>query len=404
MKSQGQKSSLREQAEVSGTGRKVEGALRFILRHPSPFSFYPSWILWLLVAAATLAACRDRHEASDEEDSAASSAVAKVTLTHVEQGTISDLATVTGTVFALPNQDVRVSSLVAGRIARVMVADGDRVGAGEVLAKIEEQPYRDQLQQAEASVEQAKANVENARLSARRNEDLFQRGIAARKDVEDARTTLSVAQAALQQAEAQRSLARLQISRCQVRSPLSGLVVKRFVSDGEQVDGTAAQPIAEVANLDQVELYGNLPALYLGRMHAGEVLPVATEAFPGKILEGRIVAISPAVDPATNMGMARIRISNPGRLLRLGMFLTAQLAVETHSRALLVPNQSVYRNDQGQPRVYRVQGNQAEAIPVRLGLETKEQTEILSGLRGGETVILSGGYGLGDHARVKVEP
>src|SRR5207248_1359220 len=125
-------------------------------------------------------------------------------------------------------------------------------------------------------------------------------------------------QAALQQAGASLSLARLQLSRTEVHAPLNGTIVKRFMSDGEQVDGTAASPIFEVADFRQVELFGNVPANYLGRIRTGQILPVSSDAFPGKTLRGRIVAISPAVDPATNVGQVRIRISNPQGQLRLG--------------------------------------------------------------------------------------
>jgi len=330
--------------------------------------------------------------------------VAEVTVTRVGRADISSTLTVTGTIAALPSQDVKVSSLVAGRIARLMVAEGDRVRQDQVLAQIDDRPYRDLLQQAQAAVEQAKANLENASLNGNRNETLFQRGIAARKDLEDARTQVSVSQAALSQAEAQLALARLQMSRAEVRSPLAGTVVKRFVSDGEQVDGTAAQPLLEVANLRQTELYGNVPAVYLSQIHVGQSLMISTDAFPGWNFRGRVVAISPAVDSSTNVGLVRIRIANEDGLLRLGMFLSAEVPLETHVKALVVPPQAIYRDDQGQPRVYRVEGGQAEAVPAKLGIETEKQVELLSGVKEGDTVILTGGYGLGEHTRVKVLP
>ena len=330
--------------------------------------------------------------------------VAEVTVTRVARADISATINVTGTIAALPNQDVRVSSLVPGRIARMFVAEGDPVQQGQVLARIEDRPFRDQLQQAEAGMEQAKANLENARLNWERNENLFQRGVAARKDLEDARTLVSVGEAGLHQAEATLALARLQLSRTDVRSPLAGTVIKRLVSVGEQVDGTAAQPLFEVANLSSVELFGNVPAIYLGKIRVGQVFPVATDAFPGKDFTGRVAAISPAVDPSTNVGLVRIRISNQAGLLRLGMFLTAKVPLETHANALVVPSQAVYRDEKGQPHVYRVQGNTAEAVPVQLGLETQDRVELLSGVQEGDTVILTGGYGLGEHAKIKIKP
>ena len=358
----------------------------------------------LVLSATWFSACSRKPAAGDEDESAKPEAVvAEVTLTRVKRAAISQTLSVTGTIAALPNQDVRVSALVAGRIASMLVSEGDRVARGQLLAKIDGRTYRDMAQQAESALDQAKASLENARLNRERNENLFGRGIAARKDLEDARTQESVTTASVQQGEATLRLARLQLARTEVSSPLDGIVVKRFASVGEQVDGTAAQPLFEVANLSQAELFGNVPAVYLGKIRVGQTLTVTTETFPDKKFAGRIVAISPAVDPSTNVGLVRIRIANNTGFLRLGMFLTAAVSLETHSGALVVPAQAIYRDQQGQARIFRVEGEDAEAVPVKLGLELEDQVEVLSGIHEGETVILTGGYGLGDKAKIKVK-
>lgn len=353
--------------------------------------------------ALGLAAC-SRGPAAGEGKEASTDAVAEVTVVKVERGEISESLSVSGTIAAVPNQDVRVTSLVPGRVAQMMVAEGDHVEKDQVLAKIDDRPFQDQLRQAEGAVEQARATLENAKLNRARNETLFERGIAARKELEDARTQQTVAEAALRQAEAARALSRLQLARTEIRSPLSGTLVKRMVSVGEQVDGTAAQPIFQVANLAQVELLGSVPAIYLGRIHVGQSLPVATDAFPDTKFSGRVVAISPAVDPATNLGLVRIQIANAAGKLRWGMFLLAQIPIETHSNALVVPRKAVYRDEKGEPQVYKVQGNTATASEVKLGLELQDRVELLSGVAAGDTLILEGGYGLGDKAKIKVKP
>jgi HlyD family secretion protein len=356
-----------------------------------------------VISALSLAACS--HPAS--EDSAGGNAeamVAEVTLTQVTRADIRRIVTVTGTVAALPNQDVKVSALVPGRIASMTVAEGDAVKIGQVLAKIDDRTYGDQLRQAEAAAAQASASLENAKLSHARNENLFTRGIVSRKDLEDARTQETVAGAALRQAEAALEIAHLQVARTQILSPVNGRVVKRFVGVGEQVDGTAAQPVIEVANTSQVELLGNLSAPYLGRIKPGQEVQIETDALRGKPLQGKVVAISPGVDPATNVGIVRIRIPNPAGVLRLGMYLSAPITVDTHPRALGVPPQAIYRDDQGQARVFRVEKDEATAVPVELGIETPDRVELLSGVKEGESVILTGGYGLGDKAKVKVKP
>jgi membrane fusion protein (multidrug efflux system)/multidrug efflux system membrane fusion protein/cobalt-zinc-cadmium efflux system membrane fusion protein len=361
--------------------------------------------LSLALALLLLSSCSKKSSGDEGEDTEerAANIVAEVTVTRVERADIQSTLSVSGTISALPNQDVRVSSLVPGRVARMMVAEGDHIREGQVLAKIDDRPFRDQVQQAQAAVDQAKANLENSRLNLQRNERLLERGIAAGKDVEDARTQASVNKAALSQAEAALSLARLNLSRTEVRSPLTGMIVKRLLSVGEQVDGTAAQPVFEVASTSEVELFGNVPALYLDKIRVGQALQISTDAFPGKVLQSYIVAISPAVDPATNVGLVRIRIANGAGALRLGMFLTAQVPLETHRNALVAPLQAVYRDQAGNSEIYRVQGERAEAVPVKLGLETKDRVELLSGAQEGETIILGGGYGLPAQAKIKVK-
>src|SRR5579859_1693487 len=355
--------------------------------------------LALVIAPVTLfSGCSGSSDQPGE-----SQMVAEVTVTKVTRTNIQKSVTVSGNVVALPNKDVKVSALVPGRITGLNVAEGDRVRAGEVLATIDSHTFEDQLRQAEATLAQAQATVQNAQQNLARNQTLFQRGIAAGKDLENAKTQLSVAQAAEHQAEAAVSTAKLQVGRTRILSPLDGVVAKRFASIGEQVDGTAAQPIVEVANIAEVELSGSLPAADLGKIHIGEMLPITSDAFPGKTFEGRIVAISPAVDPATNVGNVRIRIANPGGTLKLGMYLSAQVPVQTHENALTVPPEAIYHNDSGQTRVYKVEGDTAKAVEVKLGIETKDRVEILSGVNNGDTVILTGGYGLGDTTKVKIK-
>jgi membrane fusion protein (multidrug efflux system) len=357
----------------------------------------------LLLAALTFAlataGCSSKP-ADDQSDDAA--AKAEVTLTKVVRADISETLTLTGTAAAPPNQDVRVSALVPGRIASLDVAEGDRVKAGQTLAKLDNKSYLQQIQQAEAAEQQAKANLENAQLSRTRNEDLFQRGIAARKDMEDARTEQSIAVAALQQADAALELARLQLGRTEITSPLTGIVAKRFVSVGEQVDGTAAQPIVEVANLDEIEFQGNAPSTYLAKIHAGERVDLTAEAIAGQKFPGHVVAISPTVDPTTGVGLIRIRVPNSAGLLRMGMFLSAEIPIDTHTRALVVPPQAIYHDEAGDWRVFIVSQNNATAVPVKVGIQTKESVELLDGVKEGDTVILTGGYGLSDKAAVQV--
>ncbi|HUR35357.1 MAG TPA: efflux RND transporter periplasmic adaptor subunit [Vicinamibacterales bacterium] len=317
----------------------------------------------------------------------------------VARATIAHDLVVRGSVAALPNEDVKVSALVAGRVDAVGVAEGDSVRRGDVVARIDTSSVRDQQRQAQAATQQATAQLENAQANLQRNQQLFTRGVAAGKEVEDAKMAVAQAQAALDQANAGLNLVALQLARADVRSPIAGQVVKRMVSVGEQVDGTAAQPIVQIANVDRVELGANVPAEHLAHMAIGESVVVRTDAYPDRSFDGRIVAVAPAVDPVTNTGLVRIRVENSGRLLKVGMFAEARVRLEEHKDALVVPASALVRDDEG-AAVYVLTGDTATRTAVKTGLEQDDRVEVTSGVTEGQTILTSGVHGLGDAVKV----
>ena len=354
----------------------------------------------MLLVALSLAAC-GRHDADDEEKKG--EPVPDVTVAKVVRGVISDNLIVNGNLAALPNHDAKVAALVPGRIAKVTVVEGDHVTAGQVIAELDSTLLREQERQAQAAVAQAKATVENARLTAQREESLLQRGVSSRKEVEDARTQLAVAQATLQQQESALATARAQVSRANVRAPFDGTVIKRFAGAGEQVDGTAAQPIVEVAQIETLELLGTVPAARLAEIKTGEAFAFETNAVPDAKFSAKVVSVLPAVDPATNNGTVRIRVDNGKRQLKLGQYLSIDLPLKSSGTRLIVPRQAIYPNEAGEPHVYKVTGDEAEQVAVQLGIQTKEKAEIVSGVQEGDTVIVTGAYGLPEKAKVHVK-
>lgn len=349
---------------------------------------------WLAIALACGGKTADEEEAKPPEVPTIVAETAKVT-----RQSIVDELMVRGTIAALPNEDVKVSALVAGRVNSVTVAEGDTVRAGQVIAELDRRPLDDQRRQSVAALEQAKAQRENARLNLQRNQQLFDRGIAAGKEVEDAKTQLATAEAAVEQATAALNTADRQIERALIRSPISGQVVKHMVSVGEQVDGTAAQPICEIANLDRVELAANVPARYLSRVKVGQLATVSSDAYADHPFRGTVLAIAPAVDTATNAALVRIRITNANRLLKVGMFAEARVQLAEHGNALAVPSSALVRDDRG-AAVYVVIGETAQRTPVTVGIEKPDAVEILSGVEDGQTVLTSSVHGLGEKAKL----
>jgi membrane fusion protein, multidrug efflux system len=350
-----------------------------------------------LLLTLSLSAC-GRHAATEEGEAAAVPTIT-ADVGRVARQDLVEALTVRGSITAVPNEDVRISALVAGHVIALKVAEGDSVRAGEVVAEIDPHPLEDQLRQATAALSQAKAGLENARLNLARTQRLFERGIAAGKEVEDARNQEAAAQAGVDQAAAALDTAQRQVARTKVTSPIAGQVVKRLVNVGEQVDGTAAQPLLEVANLDRVELAANVPADRLASVRVGQKAEMSAEG-RGDRLVGEVIAVAPAVDPATNAATARIRVANPGRLLKVGMFAQARIAIGERKGALTVPPSALAKDEAGGAAVYVVANGLAQRTPVKIGLETSDAVEIVSGVSEGQPILTSSVHGLGEKAKL----
>lgn len=353
----------------------------------------------VLALALWLAASGCGRPAATEEGEAAAVPTITADVGKVTRQDLVETLAVRGAITAVPNEDVRISSLVPGRVIAMTAAEGDPVKAGQVVAEIDPRPLEDQLRQAAAAFSQARAGLENAKLGLARAQRLFERGIAAGKEVEDARNQEAAAQAAADQAAAALDTAQRQVTRTKVTSPISGQVVKRLVSVGEQVDGTAAQPLLEVANLDRVELAANVPADRLPLVRVGQSAEITVEGSDQR-LQGRLIALAPAVDPATNAATARIRAANPTHLLKVGMFALARIGIGEHKAVLTVPPTALARNESGEAAVYVVTNGVAQRTPVAVGLETPQAVELVSGVSEGQAVLTSAVHGLGEKARL----
>jgi membrane fusion protein, multidrug efflux system len=387
---------FRKSYVVSAFRRAKSVAVGLQIRRWAGLKAVPSvLVLALLVAAA----CGGRKAEEEDIGKTAELPTIVADTTAVTRRMMLDEMVVRGTIAAIPNEDVKVSALVGGRVNAVTVAEGDSVRQGQVIAELDRRPLEDQRRQAAAALEQAKALLENARSNLQRNQQLFDRGIAAGKEVEDAKAQLATAEAAVEQGAAALNTADRQIERAQIRSPIAGQVVKRMVSVGEQVDGTAAQPIAEIANVDRVELAANVPAEYLARVKIGQAATITTDAYPDRMFRGAVLAIAPAVDAQTNATLVRIRMPNTERLLKVGMFAEARIQLEQRTNALVIPPGALVRNDQG-AAVYVVSGDLVQRTPVTVGIERPDAVEVLSGLEDGQVVLTSSIYGLGDKAKL----
>src|SRR5262249_8030302 len=152
-------------------------------------------------------------------------------------------------------------------------------------------------------------------------------------------------------------------------------------------------------NVERVEVAAHVAADRLGRVRVGQQAELRSDAWPDRRFDGEVIAISPAVDPATNAALVRLRVKNPERLLKVGMFAEVRIGLAERKGALVVPASALSKTEDG-AAVYVVSGEQVTRTKVETGLETKEAVEIVSGLKQGQKVLTSNVHGLGERAKL----
>ena len=228
----------------------------------------------------------------------------------VQSATVTDSIEVRGTVAPLPDRDAQVAPQVGGRILRVEVREGDTVAAGQIVARIDDAPLVDAAHQADAALARARAELQNAQTTLARVRRVFEHGIAARQEVDDAAAKEASARAAEIEAEAAARQAHRQIERATVHSPLTGVVLKVLRKPGELVDGTPATPVVEIADTSELEARGESCLPRISCVSAvGRRPPSSSPPCPNDEFKASVARVAPSVDRATGIGTVRIAIA-----------------------------------------------------------------------------------------------
>jgi HlyD family secretion protein len=341
---------------------------------------------WFAVVALALA-CRHATEAEEEDKPAP----AAVTCRPVVAATIDDLIDVNGVIAPPPKLDAVVSSPVPGRVAQVAVEEGDHVAAGALLAVIEDPALGAGSLEANAAVENAKAQRAAADQEVARQERLVASGIGARKDLDDARAKQAAAVAELAGAGARAGLAGAQLARREIRAPRAGVVLHLQRKVGESVDGTAATPVAEVADLSVLELHAQATPAALRPLRDG--MPATIRVLGSEApVEGAVVRVAPAVDPATLLGLVRIALAT-SEGIKVGTSATGRISIGKRP-GIRVPATALRRSLVGEDEVVVCDGGTARVRKVAIGNRGDDGVEIKEGLKAGEQVVIDHVLGL----------
>jgi RND family efflux transporter MFP subunit len=350
-------------------------------------------LLSVSVSLAT-AACGSRP--AEEVETTAPVAVKTALVT---RDTIRGVVYATGIVTPAPGAELMVVAPEAARIADLPHAGGDRVRRGDVLVRFEIPGAAAELEKQQAEVTRAGAALDNAKAAQTRARELFDRGVAARRDVEDADRGLADAQAAVAQARAAHAAAETVAGRAVVRASFDGVIAKRFHNPGDLVEPSASDPVLRVVDPDRLEVVASIPIADAPRVTIGAIGRLSggstTDAFKVALaVRSRPTAVDAgtATVPVRLVFAARVNIP-------VGAPVQVAIDAEHHRDVVVVPVGAIVREGE-ETAVFVASGGKAHRRAVRLGITDQTAAEVLSGLNAGERVIVDGQTGLPDDAAI----
>ena len=357
-------------------------------------------------------------------------------LAKVTRGDIAKSVVATGPI--QPITKVELKSKASGLVEKLYVDINQMVTKGQVLAQLDQQEIlaqvaaqRAQLAAAQANVTTFSANIAQDKVNAeapdlpmyqetwQRNVQMLKDGIVSQQALDNAErdylaqknkrdgavAQIGVDEAKLRQAkaqveQAQASLDQLnqQLSYTTLVAPIAGMVLSRDVEVGDAVSsilvlGSTATLVMTIGDIHQVYVDGKVDEADIGNVYLGQPARIHVESFPNKVFNGKVTKISPLGVEKDNVTTFEVRVSidNPTGELKALMTANAEILVTEHHSALSVPEQSMSWDNEKHAFVFVPDAKSKDGqkkLPVTAGISNGNRTEILAGLKEGDTVVL----------------
>jgi RND family efflux transporter MFP subunit len=304
-----------------------------------------------------------------------------------------------------PHDQTVVKTKVAGELVRVLVREGERVGAGQLLAQVDDAELRARLAERRAALTGAQAQRDLARKNWATTEQLLAQNFISRNAADTAASALAVADANVAAAEAQLELAGKALADARIASPMAGIVAERFAQPGEKLPVDAR--VLSLVDLSRLELAAEVPASDIAAARVGGQVEFRVDGMGAKLYRGTVERINPTADPRSRMVRVYVRLDNAEGELKGGMFAKGRLASSSMREALMIPAGAV-RDEGGESVVMVLEGEVVRRRAVTLGLrdEAGDAVEVVSGLEVGAKVLNAslGNLRAGDRVRVAPGP
>jgi RND family efflux transporter MFP subunit len=307
---------------------------------------------------------------------------------------------------------ITIGTKILGQIVEEPIEEGQHIKAGDVLARIDDRDYQAQLRQAIAMRDVAKANLHLLQDKANRARHLMT-GAISTDDFETAITAAEVAQAQLKREEAAVDYAKFNVNQCIIRSPINGIVLKKYRELGDTINfggqiqaGGGATDIAQLADTDDMRAEVDINEADIAKVGIGSPVVVALDAYPDKQFDAALVKVYPAADRQKGTVKIEVQIARPDlQIIKPEMsakvsFLENQPAATQQPR-ITVPKGAV-RIEEGETSVWTVREGIVHRVGIVRGQETETGIEIKQGLNDGDVVVVSPQANLANGRKVSV--
>ncbi len=335
-----------------------------------------------VLAVLLLGACQP-EEGPEADDSGEETPPIPVETSVPVRGDVYAMYTGTAPIEAFAEADVIAK--VGGEVRELLVEEGDDVDKGQIMARLDGERLRLELNESEAKLRKLQRDYE-------RNVDLQAKGLISDGDFEKIKYEMEALEAAF-------NLASLELDYTQIRAPIDGVVAQRFVKLGNTIkEGDA---LFKVTSLEPLVAYLHVPEREYRNVDPGQPVGIEIDALAGETIAASVSRVSPVVDPQTGTFKITVEIVDARRRIKPGMFGRIGVIYDVHENALQIPRSAIIE-DQGAASVFVVEDDHAVRRAVQTGYGNKGMVEIISGLQDGEQVVTVGQASLKQDSRVNV--
>jgi len=333
--------------------------------------------------------------------------------TAVELGRVQKVggaAALTGTAangYVVARRTAALSTDIQGRIVELRVEEGDRVKAGDVIAKLDTEQLEASLERTQGDLASAQATAEWARIDFERKEKLLPQGDISRAEVDQARVARDEADAHVRALHAAKAEIEVLISKSSVYAPFDGVITAKNAEVGEVVSSIASGvnsrgSVATLVDFDTLEVQVELAQTSLGAAKEGAPVQIFLDAFPDKGYAGRVRQVWPTADRQKATVEVRAEFLQRDERILPEMGVRVVFVGESQASqppAVMVPERALIG---GEPAVFVFDGTHVARRDLKLGERASSgRREVLEGLTGGELVVLDPPASLSDGDEVK---